>query len=54
MHGDEWWFEVEAKGHCPEEGQEEEWIRERVRDGEGWAIAYWAIEDSRSYSEEEW
>ena len=40
MKEGEWW-EIEGRGRCPGEGQEEEWIRERVREGEGlWAVAF--------------
>jgi hypothetical protein len=37
----EWW-EIEGRGRWPEEGQIEEFVREQVRRGEGWAIA-WAL-----------
>lgn len=34
------WWEIEGRGRCPEEGQEE-FIRAQVRTGDGrWAIAY--------------
>jgi hypothetical protein len=39
MEGPCWW-EIEGKGRWPEEGKIEEFVRDRVRDGEGWAIAY--------------
>jgi hypothetical protein len=42
----EWW-EIEGKGRWPEEGTEE-LIRDRVRDGEGWAIAWGLLEVARA------